>query len=202
MLTVITGPMFSGKTSRLLSILDAYYHAGRTSCIFKPANDYRYGYDAVKTHFGRKRAAFPIPTKEPLKIMELSRSLSSVKKGDEFVPASVFGIDEAQFFEPKGLISAVETMLYWRDNEQVDIVISGLSQDSDGKPFGAMPHLLAIADDIVHLKSVCAKTKQIGAGTRTFRKDKSDNSQVLVGGVELYEPRSFNAWIEGNDSNT
>jgi thymidine kinase len=100
-------------------------------------------------------------------------------------------IDEAQFFSTE-IIEVVEDLLYKR---RKTIILSGLSQDSSGNPFGAMPHLLAIADDIIHLKAVCSKSKVIGAATRTFRKDESNTNQVAVGGSEMYEPRSFDEWL-------
>jgi thymidine kinase len=105
----------------------------------------------------------------------------------------VIAIDEAQFFDASQLITTIETFLYV---DGLTVIVSGLSQDSDGKPFGAMPHLLAIADDIIHLKSVCAKSKKIGAATRTYRKDQTNTNQVAVGGAEMYEPRSYEAWLE------
>jgi len=56
-----------------------------------------------------------------------------------------------------------------------------------------MPMLLAMADEIVSLKAVCAKCKKINSATRTFRKTDS-KEQTIVGGADIYEPRCFNCW--------
>jgi thymidine kinase len=133
--------------------------------------------------------ATSIDPQDPIEILNrvIDSEIAWRKKIDVVV------IDEAQFFNSDNLISVVGDLLYHNGKT---IILSGLSQDSSGKPFGAMPHLLAIADDIIHLKAVCAKSKKIGAATRTFRKDVSNTNQVAVGGSELYEPRSFDEWLK------
>jgi len=189
MLTVITGPMFSGKTERLISLCTSHFFAGHKVLAFKPSNDDRYDETFITSHSQAKWLAVPVAPED-------SSHLSLCAVSDYFKTkrlTDVVAIDEAQFFEPCGLIQSVESFLYI---DKVPVIISGLSQDSDGKPFGAMPHLLAIADDIIHLKSVCAKTKRIGAATRTYRKDRNNKNQVAVGGAEMYEPRSFETWLE------
>lgn len=183
MLTVITGPMFSGKSSELISLLEANVIAGNDIGVYKPSNDTRYHSEHIMTHSGKKIEAQCIPIDKPQYIW--ANLPSSHKR--------VIGIDEAQFFDSIRLIECIETLLFHRET----IIVSGLSQDTFGKPFGAMPHLLAIADDIIHKKAVCSKSKKIGIATRTYRKDKSNTDQVAIGGAEMYEPRSFEEWMNG-----
>lgn len=187
MLTVITGCMWSGKSSRLLSLIDANIIAGRSVLVFKPSNDKRYMPSHIVTHSGKDMGAIVVDRDGPRVGV-----IYALENFEKLAPCDVMCFDEAQFFNTAGLISLVEYLLYEQGRE---IIVSGLSQDSDGKPFGAMPHLLAIADDIIHLKAVCARSKMIGAATRTYRKSK-DTSQVLVGGAEAYEPRSFKEWLK------
>jgi thymidine kinase len=100
--------------------------------------------------------------------------------------------DEAQFFAKEPMEALIRrTICSWG----YDVIIAGLSQDSSGKPFGAMPFLLAVADEVITLKAVCAKCKGINMATRTFRTDGS-TEQVAVGGSEMYEPRCFSCWEE------
>jgi thymidine kinase len=73
------------------------------------------------------------------------------------------------------------------------VIVAGLPQDSYGKPFGAMPTILAMADNIVCLKAVCSKCKKINSATRTYRKIQ-DKAQVVVGGIDMFEPRCFECW--------
>jgi thymidine kinase len=182
--------MFSGKTERLISLCTAHHFANHRIKAFKPANDTRYDETFITSHSRAQWLATPIdmfrPCDMPLDIIE-----DNLSKRIPF--PDVIAIDEAQFFDASQLITTIETFLYV---DGLTVIVSGLSQDSDGKPFGAMPHLLAIADDIIHLKSVCAKSKKIGAATRTYRKDQTNTNQVAVGGAEMYEPRSFEAWLE------
>lgn len=181
MLTVITGPMFSGKTSRLLSLSRANSIAEKQVAHFKTSNDKRYhGNEEIVTHDGKRVLANVLPIFTPEKCLAFL----------EFVDVFVF--DEAQFFVGDKFISVVEDLLYKHGKQ---VIVAGLSQDSSGKPFGAMPYLLAIADDIIHLKAVCSKSKIIGSATRTYRKDVGNNEQVAVGGSEMYEPRSFKEWL-------
>ena len=190
MLTVITGPMFSGKSSKLISMAMAHVIAGHHVVAYKPVKDLRYPDDEtnISTHAGHLFPARPINSQLA---DEIPLYISNYQRKTE-TNIDVVIIDEAQFMDPDGLIQSVDWMLY---EVGKTIIVSGLSQDSNGKPFGAMPHLLAIADDIIHLKSVCAKSKKIGAATRTYRKDKMNTNQVAVGGSELYEPRSFETWL-------
>jgi len=188
MLTVITGPMFAGKSSKLISMALAHRIAGHYTVCFKPSNDVRYNKNKIATHDGKTINAIPIDPNIPSQI--LTRIQEFKPFSDEEI--KVVLVDEAQFFESKSLIKTIEDLLYIDGRT---IIISGLSQDSSGKPFGAMPHLLAIADDIIHLKAVCSKSRTIGTATRTFRKDASNTNQVAVGGPEMYEPRSFNEWL-------
>ena len=191
MLTVITGPMFSGKSSKLISMAISHVVAGHHVVAYKPIKDLRYPDDDanISTHTGDKFAARPVNGEI---IHELPMYVG-MYEAETQISVDVVVVDEAQFMHTKGLIQAVESLIYYRYKT---IIISGLSQDSDGEPFGAMPHLLAIADDIIHLKAVCAKSKKIGAATRTYRKDKTNTNQVAIGGSEMYEPRSFETWLE------
>jgi len=54
MLTVITGPMFSGKTNMLISMATSHQIAGHTIQVFKPAKDDRYSVDKIVSHSDRE----------------------------------------------------------------------------------------------------------------------------------------------------
>lgn len=171
--------MFAGKTSRLISLAKAHRIAGKRVKLFKPERDNRYEVSNISTHDG------------------LTIGCSVVEDSNFYETLGGFNpdvvcIDETQFFEEHKLKQFIVQMLY---AEKKEVIVAGLSQDSDGRPFGAMPHLLAIADDIIHLKAVCSASNEIGIATRTYRKDKTNDSQVLVGGKDLYEARCFKEWI-------
>lgn len=181
MLTVIVGCMFAGKSERLISLAHANEVANNKVRAYKPRRDDRYATNEIVTHAG---------SRYPATVLE--NDLSDWKF-DPTVDVHIF--DEAQFFDEEMLTTIVRALLY-SDNSK-DVVIVGLSQDSFGTPFGAMPYFLATADDIIHLRAVCTIIRKLGTATRTFRKDVSDKSQVVVGGSEIYEPRSFEEWLKG-----
>lgn len=190
MLIVITGPMFSGKTSELISMATDYKFAGKNVLAFKPSNDDRYHAAKIVSHTGEELDAIPINKDEPKEILKKLENHELIHDR-----VDVACIDEAQFFRKSTMETTVRRLLY---SQGRTIILSGLSQDSYGETFGAMPYFLATADDIIHLKAVCAKSKVIGAGTRTFRKDSTNTSQVVVGSSDIYEPRSFKEWQQGN----
>lgn len=186
MLTVITGPMFAGKSSTLISKGISHVVAGAGVIAFKPANDDRYDLDNITTHVGGKFLAYPVPINN---LFDAANDVfSKYPPGD--LDISVILIDEAQFFKPSEILLCITE---W--NEWAHIIVAGLAQDSYGKPFGAMPEILAAADNIVCLKAVCSKCKKVNSATRTYRKTK-DTSQVVVGGIDLFEPRCFGCWYE------
>jgi len=180
--------MYAGKSSYLISLLERHIIAGRTAIAFKPANDTRYSTEGIRTHSGRSFISMSIDINSPSDI-----AAAVAKYAMERATVDIVGVDESQFFAAQELIHTIENLAY---GQRIDVIIAGLSQDSDGKPFGALPHLLAVADDIVHLKAVCAKSREINAATRTFRKVPI-GGQILVGGTEAYEARSFSTWMDG-----
>jgi thymidine kinase len=181
MLTVITGPMFAGKTTYLINFVIANMKVGRCVMCYKPAKDNRYADDAIKTHNGGIYPAAPIQS--PLEaLMQLKDALKVGVKTD------LIGFDEAQFFDPTHMQATVSELL----NSKVDVVIAGLAQNSFGEPFGAMGSLMAMADEVVQLPAICAKCK-VNKATRTYRKCASTD-RVLVGGSEDYEPRCYKCW--------
>lgn len=181
MLTVITGPMHSGKSSSLISMGLAHKIAGDDVVAFKPKNDNRYCEDSIASHCGGRYKAAPIDITNV--IGECYAEIAKHKNID------VFLFDEAQFFDRNQLISTVRDFMTWSH-----VIVAGLAQDSSGMPFGAMPDLLSMADNITCLKAVCSKCKKINSATRTYRKTKNTN-QIAVGGIDMYSPRCFECWM-------
>jgi thymidine kinase len=108
---------------------------------------------------------------------------------------SVIGIDEAEFFDPE-IVPVVCSIL----NQGISVVVAGLAQDSNNEPFGSMPELLAIADTVVQLYSVCSICGSFEA-TRTQRIEPDGSvarrnlPQKEVGGDSRFQPRCSNCWV-------
>lgn len=168
-LTVFTGPMFSGKTEKLIEILTAKRAAGQVVAAFKPKLDNRYSEDTITSH---SKLAFPaqaVSVEDPLWLGHLTAM------------HDLAGIDEVQFFGP-WIVGEITNLLV----RGLDVVVSGLDLTFRGEPFGPMPQLLCLADEIHKLGATCARC---GGRANRSQRTAASSDAVLVGGAESYEPR-------------
>lgn len=165
---VICGPMFSGKTEELIRRLRLARIAKQRIQIFKPVIDDRYDTEYITSHIDQKFLCTPVKT-----AMDILERLADSTR--------VVGIDEAQFFRGD-LLELCEKLA----NRGLRVIVAGLDQDYLGKPFGPMPQLLAIADDLLKLKAVCMVCG--GEATKSQRLTR-EAAQVVVGAGEQYEAR-------------
>ena len=126
---VICGSMFSGKTEELIRRMKRAQFAKQKVAIYKPCIDVRYSEDNVVSHDAHSIPSTPINS--PSCMLQLSEDVE------------VVGIDEAQFFD-ESIIEVVQTLA----NKGIRVIIAGLDTDFMGKPFGPMPSLMAVAEDI------------------------------------------------------
>ncbi len=174
---VVTGPMGSGKTTELFRQLERIEIAGGKTLLFKPWKDDRN--DGVKTHSGYKRVAVPIK-----KAQEIFNFL------EEDIRA--VGIEEAQFFDDD--ICGIVRALVLRG---LRVFIAGLDLDIMARPFGIMPLLMAQAEHIIKLQAVCMTC---GADASRTKRKIDSKEQVVIGGMEIYEPvctACHEEWLNG-----
>lgn len=164
---VICGSMFSGKTEELIRRLKRAKIANLKVEIFKPAVDKRYDDNDVVSHDANIIPSTPIDNSQTILLMAQD--------------VDVVGIDEAQFFDAE-IVNVCEQLAL----RGVRVIVAGLDMDYQGKPFGQMPNLLAIADFITKLHAICMKCGNIA--NISYRKT-SEGGQVLLGEKETYEPR-------------
>ena len=92
----------------------------------------------------------------------------------------VVGIDEAQFFD-EGLVNVCNQLA----NNGIRVIIAGLDMDYKGVPFGPIPALCAIADEVTKVHAICVKCGQLAyVSHRIVKNDK----RVLLGEKDEYEP--------------
>ncbi|MBU4484679.1 thymidine kinase [bacterium] len=165
---VVCGPMFSGKTEETIRRIRLALIAKQKIQIFKHSIDDRYDNCCLMSHTSVRLDAIPVKTSDEImkKIKDSTR---------------VVGIDEAQFFDED--ISKVCEKLA---NRGLRVIVAGLDQDSKGNPFGFMPQLMAIADSVLKLKSVCMVC---GGWASKSQRLTDDDQQVVVGSGEIYEAR-------------
>ena len=163
---VIWGSMFSGKTEELIRRLKRAKFARQRVEIYKPAIDTRYSEEDVVSHEGHTISSTPIDSSASILLFTSE--------------VDVVGIDEAQFFD-EGLVDVCNQLA----NNGVRVIVAGLDMDFRGKPFGPMPALCAIADEVSKVHAICVKCGQLASFShRTVKNDK----QVLLGETEEYEP--------------
>lgn len=173
---VICGSMFSGKTEELIRRIKRARIAHQRTHIFKPALDTRFGEDQVTSHDANSLESMPLHTSK--EILDLA--------GD----AQVVGIDEAQFFDEH--LPAVCEELAMRG---VRVIVAGLDMDYRGRPFGAMPSLLAVAEYITKVHAICSHCG--GLATHSYRLAQEDKT-VLLGEKNEYEARCRVCFSRGN----
>jgi len=160
-INVYTGPMFSGKTNALLSAYERATIAKKKVKAFKPKLDTRFGENVIKSRrFGEIEAI-------------CITSLKELKKYD----VDVYIIDEFQFLE--GDIKVIQDLA---DEKGKSFYISGLDMTAEKKPFGLMPQLLAIADNVEKFTSICHDCAEENAIYSYFLGKK--DTDIVVGNHE------------------
>lgn len=185
---IFCGPMFSGKTEEILRKLNRLYHAKVEYIVFKMKKDARYSEDRVVSH--DKKGISAINVENALDIISYCNSHPEVKHiaidEIQFLPTHDEKTGEALKFDAFKLCKELKLRGY-------HIYASGLDMDFKGDPFGIMPKLLAIADDVHKLKAVCFKCGE-DAG---FSGKLSDSDAIEdIGEKDKYEALCFEHWIE------
>lgn len=163
---VICGSMFSGKTEELIRRLRRAQFANQKIAIFKPTVDNRYSDVEVVSHDFHKLTSTPI--KDPADML---------KVGPE---VKVVGVDEAQFFGDS-LVEVCQTLA----NRGVRVIVAGLDMDYLGQPFGPMPRLMAVAEDVQKVHAICVKCGALASFSHRLSKSQD---LVLLGEKDVYEP--------------
>lgn len=163
---VVCGSMFSGKTEELIRRLRRAQFAKQHVEIFKPAIDVRYSEEDVVSHDQNHIPSTPIDSSAS--ILLLSSDID------------VVGIDEAQFLD-MGLPDVCNELA----NRGVRVIIAGLDMDFRGVPFGPMPALCAIADDVTKVHAICVKC---GSLAYVSHRIVAGDRRILLGETQEYEP--------------
>ena len=163
---VICGSMFSGKTEELIRRMKRAQFARQKVEIFKPSIDTRYSDEDVVSHDGLSIDSTPV-----------DNSSSILLLGSD---CDVIGIDEAQFFD-NNLVEVCNELA----RKGVRIIVAGLDMDFRGVPFGPMPALCAVADDVTKVHAICMRC---GALAYVSYRKIHNEKRVLLGEVNEYEP--------------
>ena len=160
---IITGCMFSGKSTELLNRLN---NCSEDYLLLKPKIDTRYGLSDVTTHSGIKNSAKVVSS-----ISDVFDSISNI---------NVIGIDEAQFFSSSIINDSLKLKSLGKR-----IIIAGLNKDYLNKEFKSVSGLIKIADKLTKLYAVCNRCS--APASRSYRLVK-EKSTILLGHKDAYEP--------------
>jgi thymidine kinase len=167
-LEILVGPMFSGKSSRILSIVSRYSALSVPILVIKHAADVRYAANEVATHDGRRAPCI------------------TANQFSDIDPAflkqfRVIIVEEAQFF-----IGLVPFVQYVVDQLRVHLFLVGLDGDSERRPFGEILQCIPLADKVEKLTALCRRCANGTLGIFTYRNGHQDQ-QMIVAGADLYE---------------
>jgi thymidine kinase len=172
---VICGCMFCGKTDEMLRLLRRFSIAGRRVILLKPRLDTRTDAMTVVSRSGATHQAVSVNN---------SREIEAVV-GD----ADIVAIEEGQFFDD-GLPEVAGRLA----NAGKHVLVTGLDTDFRGIPFGPMPRLMALADQVTKLTAICMVCGEQATRTQRLidgKPARADSPLIMVGGMgdERYEAR-------------
>ena len=172
---VIAGVMFSGKSEELMRRVRRATIARKRVQVFKSHLDDRYaGLYNVSSHDGRDLEAIPVDSAS-----QIAQKLDSM--------AQVVAVDEVQFLDA-GII-ALATALAERGRR---VILAGLDTDFRGEPFGAMPQLMAVGEQVTKLHAICVLCGNPASRNQRLidgRPARWDSPTIMVGATQSYEAR-------------
>ncbi len=175
------GTTGSGKTLDLLKVAYNYEENNMTTLILTSKIDDRYGHNLVKSRAGLEREAIGVGEKDDIyDIVEYKQSIMS-----EVI--SCILVDEVQFFTKKHILQLAKIV----DELNIPVICYGLRADFKQDPFGSTKYLMAIADDLEEMKTICShcgKKKATISARFVDGKVVDEGSQIEIGGNEKYRP--------------
>ena len=160
--------MFSGKSEELIRRVRRAQIARQRVQIFKPKVDDRYAVEEIVSHSDMK-----MPSQVVASASEILERLDA--------RTEVVGIDEGQFFDPE-LVTVANTLA----DRGLRVIVAGLDQDFQGRPFDPVPQLMAVAEYVDKALAICMRC---GAPANRSQRLVAVMDRVVVGGAQQYEAR-------------
>ena len=169
-LHVITGPMFSGKTTELLRQIEQMQSIGKSILTVNYNKDVRYDKSAkICSHNNQS-----IETKIAVDDLE------TILEPEILSIYDVIVIDEVQFMK-----NALAVIINLVDNHQKTVIVSGLDGDFLQNPFGDVCSLIAQADKLTRLNAICKLSKEFKNACFSKRISK-ETAKELIGAEDTY----------------
>ena len=169
--------MNAGKTTTLLQSAYNYQERGMRTLIFTPKLDNRAGESMVASRIGLKAKAIAFERDDDLEIL-LNRSIAMHQKIDCVL------VDEAQFLSKNQVWQLTEIV----DRHNIPVLAYGLRTDFRGELFEGSQYLLAWADSLIEIKTICHTGKKAIMVVRVDENGRAvkEGPQVQIGGNERY----------------
>lgn len=177
-ITTIIGPMFSGKTTELIRLIDRKKITGKKCLIIKNINDIRYDFlmeSKIKKHITTHNK-YSYNCCDIIYLSELNREKMQNIIDDEY---KIVGIDEGFFFKN------IKNFCNDLANQGIEIIVATLDSSYEQKMFQEIGDLIAISENVIKLTAVCMFCKKNDAAF-TIRIVNSVQ-EILVGGEETYK---------------
>lgn len=171
---VICGSMFCGKTEELIRRVRRAIIARQEVQVFKPSIDDRYALQRVTSHSGQNIEAVPVAASRDIIALIHPKT-------------TVIAIDETQFFD-NNIVHVVDQLA----TRGLRVIMAGLDMDFRGEPFGPMPLLMSLAEDVTKLHAICVVCGEEASRTQRLvngRAARYHDPIILVGAQETYEAR-------------
>ncbi len=170
--------MNAGKSTILLQSSYNYRERGMRTLLFVPALDTRAGGGRIESRIGLASEASALQAGDNL--------LERVRGAHSKEPVACVLIDEAQFLTPAQVGQATDIA----DTLRIPVLCYGLRTDFQGRLFPGSAELLALADNLIELKTIChcgrkaTMNLRVGADGKAVR----EGAQVEIGGNDRYLP--------------
>ena len=168
--------MNAGKTTVLLQSAHNYRERGMTPMLFTPKLDDRYGTGWIKSRIGLQARATIFTSEEDL--FELTREQLEQRN------IHCVLVDEAQFLSREQVYQLSEIV----DRLNIPVLCFGLRTDFQGELFEGSKHLLAWADELTEIKTICHTGRKANMVVRVDDDGYAlkEGAQVEIGGNERY----------------
>jgi thymidine kinase len=168
---IFTGPMWSGKTTRLTAAVERHKIRRTDVLCFKPDIDGRYSNNSIVTHSGSRMDAVSVSTGD-----QIIRHVENLRP-------EVIAVDEAFMIE--GCANALIEVF----RRGVSVYVSSIELSANLKSFNEIEKMMPFATRIEKCSAVCVKCGDDAA--LTHRRVPS-LEEISVGGADSYEPMCWN----------
>jgi len=184
---IFTGPMFGGKTTRLLSSLERYTYQNKNVLLFKPRIDTRYSDSSIVTHSGISWSGNKNSFSKVIRVETSEELFSLFENYNQKFDVDVVALDEAFMIEN---VSESLIKIYKMGKT---ILVSSLQLSSGGTPYNEMSKIMPWATSVQICPAVCSVCGE--DAYYTSKSSGKDHDSIEVGGSEMYQPRCFQHFI-------